>query len=54
MKNERLKLFYLIMLCISLIVFCFSLFLIIQIKNEEVYKIKNNLIESNKCNPVNK
>ena len=31
-----------------------QLFLIIQIKNEEVYKIKNNLIESNKCNPVNK
>jgi hypothetical protein len=55
MRNERLKLFYLIMLCVSLIVFCFSLFIILEIKQEEVYKMKyNKLIESIKRKPITK
>lgn len=41
MKNERLKLIYLIMLFISLIVFSISLYAFLNIKTERSIKLKN-------------
>ena len=55
MRNERLKLIYLIMLCVSLIVFCFSLFILLQVKEDDVYKTKyNKSIESINNKPITK
>lgn len=55
MKNEKLKIVYLIMLCVCLIVFCFSLFILIETKKEELYKLEHNkLIELSKTKSVTK
>jgi hypothetical protein len=55
MNKERIRLIYLTMLCVSLIVFCFSLFILLQVKEEDIYKTEyNKSIESIKNKPISK